>query len=777
MIKYLKYKVGYDYNELRAASAEWKNHNDLVGGSANDFKKVNEAGNEATKNIKTGLDNASASTNKFSGAVKSVGPQILAAFSIGAAVGLGKEILNITSRFQTLEAVLTNTLGSSSAAQKALNDIKNFAAVTPFSVEQLTDSYVKLANQGFTPTVNQLRQLGDIASSTGKGFDQLTEAILDAQSGEFERLKEFGIKTSKHGDLLKFTFKGVKTEVDNTSDSIQKYILGLGDLEGVSGSMAAISGTLEGQISNLGDAFDSLLNTIGSQQSSVFSGFIGGLSSFIQGLNVALTTSEQLKSSIDLSLISKKYDENLRGVESSLEHYKNTVGSSSKEIIAFYEQELEASRKIAKENNDAYGDAILNESSRAEILEQTRKRVNTGLTISDAERLLKEAENEKRRINLFVESDALLIKEIEKRIKEIEKKESDAADKQLEADKKALEKRRKLLEREYEKSKFDPQRAVPLDIEGATEARKEIADELSRRFKDEVENNLSARVLGHQKWLKAKQDETDKAHKAELEAEERHQVDIEKVKAQAAQTISGIGNVFFQMESDERNARLQQIQQSLATELKLAGDNKQQQAVINNKYAQQERQLKRQQAQADKEQAIFNILLNTAVGVTKALGSAGPPLNFVLAALVAALGGAQLIAASSKPLPRFNKGTKSVPGIDTGDDSVLAMLRPKEKVFTVETSAKYQPALDAIFDHKVPAELINSFVLDQKKFDKIGIINNKVDNTELTNEVKGLRRDIQNLPVSHINIDKNGLETYVTTSNTKTVKMNNYFEM
>jgi len=58
-------------------------------------------------------------------------------------------------------------------------------------------------------------KLGDLASSTGKSFDQLAEAVLDAQTGEFERLKEFGIKASANGDKVTFSFKEQKTTVEN----------------------------------------------------------------------------------------------------------------------------------------------------------------------------------------------------------------------------------------------------------------------------------------------------------------------------------------------------------------------------------------------------------------------------------------------------------------------------------------------------------------------------------------------------------------------------------
>lgn len=197
---------------------------------------------------------------------------------------IGRQVIQTTSEFQKFAAVLKNSLGSESAANRSLQQIKDFASATPFSVQELTGSFVKLVNQGFIPTTKELRKLGDLAASTGKGFDMLTEAIIDAQVGEFERLKEFGIRASKQGDKVTFTFKGVKQQVDFTSQSIQKYILSLGDVTGVSGSMAAISETLGGRISNLGDAWDALMVSMGESSSGVLFEVIGSLTNITKAL-------------------------------------------------------------------------------------------------------------------------------------------------------------------------------------------------------------------------------------------------------------------------------------------------------------------------------------------------------------------------------------------------------------------------------------------------------------------------------------------------------------
>lgn len=244
-------------------------------------------------NYTESINKSSAASGLFGKGLSSLGGIIAGAFSIAAISNFVKSIFNVTAEFQKFEAVLTNTLGSSSRAQDALRMISDFAAKTPFSVQELTGAFVKLANQGFVPTANEMRKLGDLASSTGKTFDQLAEAILDAQTGQFERLKEFGVKAKKEGDNVTFTFKGVETQVAYTSDAMKEYLISLGDVQGVSGSMAAVSATLGGQVSNLGDSWDTLLKTLGSGTNGVFAGTLNFLNEMTQGITEFFKTADQ----------------------------------------------------------------------------------------------------------------------------------------------------------------------------------------------------------------------------------------------------------------------------------------------------------------------------------------------------------------------------------------------------------------------------------------------------------------------------------------------------
>jgi hypothetical protein len=169
---------------------------------------------------------------------------------------MGKSIFTTTAKFETYGKVLSNALGSESLGQKALKDIQTLAAKTPISVDALTSSFIKFVNRGLTPSMAELRKLGDLASSQGKDFDQLTEAVLDAGTGEFERLKEFGIGASKSGDQVTLSFKGVNTTIANTPGAIQAAIVAMGAAKGVAGGMSMIAQGLDGQLSNLGDTAD-----------------------------------------------------------------------------------------------------------------------------------------------------------------------------------------------------------------------------------------------------------------------------------------------------------------------------------------------------------------------------------------------------------------------------------------------------------------------------------------------------------------------------------------
>ncbi|MCM0342541.1 hypothetical protein J8K86_12185 [Bacteroides fragilis] len=201
---------------------------------------------------------------------------------------IGANAYSTRKEFAKYEAVLRNTLRSQEKAAQAMKMLQQLAADTPASLKEWTEAFIKLVNRGIKPTSDELTNMGDLASSQGKDVDQLIEAILDAMTGENERLKEFGIKASKNGNTVKYTFRGVTTEVQNSEEAIKNYLLSLGKLDGVAGSMAVQMQELEGMQSNLGDTLDSFYNKLGKRMESFFKKGITWVKNFVTDLSKAI---------------------------------------------------------------------------------------------------------------------------------------------------------------------------------------------------------------------------------------------------------------------------------------------------------------------------------------------------------------------------------------------------------------------------------------------------------------------------------------------------------
>lgn len=180
---------------------------------------------------------------------------------IGAGLGL-REVINTTAEFQKQQAVLSTMFGENVGAAYFEN-LKKQAETLPASMGEITQSFVKLNGVGITATNEELRSLSDLASAAGKNVLDASEAVVGAVTGEYERLKGLNIVARVNGNKLTLMYKNQKTTIDNNTESIRKYIIGLGNMKGVSGSSTKIMNTMGGVMSNIGDSFSSIAFELG----------------------------------------------------------------------------------------------------------------------------------------------------------------------------------------------------------------------------------------------------------------------------------------------------------------------------------------------------------------------------------------------------------------------------------------------------------------------------------------------------------------------------------
>ncbi|MDC4425380.1 hypothetical protein NQ663_12435 [Acinetobacter baumannii] len=214
--------------------------------------KYTEAFRDAEKTTKSSIANITSSISSMKVAWGAAG----AAVSLASGL-MASKLVAVQREFDVLNAGLITATKSSKDAKIAFDALSQFAKETPYGLSQAVEAFNKLVNLGLTPSEQALMSYGNTASAMGKDLMQLIEAVADASTFEFERLKEFGIKSKQEGDKVKFTFQGVTTEVKKNASDIEQYLIKLGENQ-FAGAMSERMNTLDGDIAGLEDSWNSL---------------------------------------------------------------------------------------------------------------------------------------------------------------------------------------------------------------------------------------------------------------------------------------------------------------------------------------------------------------------------------------------------------------------------------------------------------------------------------------------------------------------------------------
>lgn len=183
---------------------------------------------------------------------------------LGTAVASVKKLMKEQTEFDSMIGRLNTATGSAENAQLAFDHLSDFAGDLPITLESATDAFTKLVNLGLDPSEAAITSYGNTAAGMGKSLDQLIEAVADAATGEFERLKEFGIKAKSQGADVEFTFRGVTTTVKKNAEEISGYLKDLGDNE-FAGVMARKMGSLGVATQKMQEQWDTLWTEISRQ--------------------------------------------------------------------------------------------------------------------------------------------------------------------------------------------------------------------------------------------------------------------------------------------------------------------------------------------------------------------------------------------------------------------------------------------------------------------------------------------------------------------------------
>lgn len=259
---------------------------------------VNEAIKQHSKVLKEAGVNAKSlgeQTSYIAGYLSRLAQRTAVVFSFGAAKSFVEQIAEVRGQFELSERSLEAILQNKPKADEIFNKTVELSVKSPFRIKDLVDYTRQLSAYRIESDklYDTTKRLADVSAGLGVDMGRLilaygqVKAAAYLRGSEVRQFTEAGI--NMYGELQQY-FKEVKGEAYTTAqivDMISKRKVTFEDVEAIFQRMTDKGGTfynmqeiqaetLQGKISNLKDAFDVMLNDIGTANDDVFKGLISG---------------------------------------------------------------------------------------------------------------------------------------------------------------------------------------------------------------------------------------------------------------------------------------------------------------------------------------------------------------------------------------------------------------------------------------------------------------------------------------------------------------------
>lgn len=343
--------------------------------------------------------------------------------------------------------------------------------------------------------------------------------------------------------------------------------------------------------------------------------------------------------------------------------------------------------------------------------------------------------------------------------------------------------------------------AIELSVDGAEQKaiRKLIAEEkyyrglanLQREY-DKAEKNLvkEANKRGAQgikdakKLFEAKKEEGKKFIESIKDDSGELISEIADMVAKSLQQVSQITRSVFDNQQVARENELRSIDRWEAERVKSAGDNAEAIEAIEAEAERKRNEIRKRQAKADRTEALFQIAIQTAQGIARAVAQSPLTGGLPFSAIVAALGAAQAAVVAARPLPEFYKGTDNSPeglavvGDRYGRELIQDGKTGEYRVTPNKSTVQYLSEGSKVFTNKETERILSSVDHNGIAVGKLsGAAQEKIKPAIDYNRLgKTFEDAVTKIPVSTTNFDQNGVRTFVTKGRNRTERLNNRYK-
>lgn len=262
---------------------------------------IREAVRKARLDIAGLADGAQKDADRINSAFTNISRTLAGIFTVAAAKSFVTELINVRGEFQQLEIAFGTILQSKEKANALMAEVVQLAARTPFSLTDAAQGAKQLLAYGTASqdVVKTLKMIGNVASGVSAPLNDIIYLYGTLQaSGRVTQM-----------DINQFAGRGIPiyqalADVTGKNTTAIKDMVSAGKIgfpeiqaafERMTGAggqfynlMEAQSKSLTGQISNLGDAWEQMLNNIGKSQEGVLSDGIAGVASLVENYETVL---------------------------------------------------------------------------------------------------------------------------------------------------------------------------------------------------------------------------------------------------------------------------------------------------------------------------------------------------------------------------------------------------------------------------------------------------------------------------------------------------------
>lgn len=231
--------------------------------------------------------------NSLAESFKNLGKRVLFYTGLGALTGFAKSLMDVRSQYELLERSIGAVLGDFEKGSQIFREQQKLALKSPFTVLDLAGATKQLAAYNFEAEelVDVSRRIADISAALGVPMERLTYNL--------GQIRAQTVLTAR--DARDFANAGlsITTELAKMYTEQEERIVSVGDvMDRMSNKMVSFTDvmkvlnrytdeggmfydfqakqaeTLAGQLSNLTDAYDFMLNEIGKENQGILSGSI-----------------------------------------------------------------------------------------------------------------------------------------------------------------------------------------------------------------------------------------------------------------------------------------------------------------------------------------------------------------------------------------------------------------------------------------------------------------------------------------------------------------------